>query len=255
MKIFLNLLFSLLLFLMPVRSVAQVDQFTEIRQAVETAVDSLQPERLVETDAELAMLAESDDSQIRKYALYYRGYSNYRLYSSIPGISEDQKEKYLDKAIEMFEEAVEVDSEFAEAQAMLGSCYGQKADGILSGMKYGPKSDEAMKRAKELAPDNPRVVMLDAIGTLFKPAMFGGSIDGAIKGFKRAIELYDQWQLPNAFAPRWGSAEVYAWLGQAYAMDEQYEKAREAYRRGLEVKPGYPWIKNVLLPELNKKTD
>lgn len=255
MKFFINILFCLILLSMPGKSVAQTEQFAEIRETIETAVDSLQPDRLVETDAELAMLAESDDTQIRKYALYYRGYSNYRLYSSIPGISEEQKEKYLDKAIEMFEEAVEVDPEFAEAQAMLGSCYGQKADGIFSGMKYGPKSDETMKRAKKMAPDNPRVVMLDAVGTLFKPSMFGGSIEGAIKGFRRAIEVFDNWQPPNAFAPRWGSAEVYAWLGQAYAMDNQYEKAREAYQKALEVKPGYPWVKNVLLPELNKKTD
>lgn len=255
MKFFLNVLFVLILLAMPGKSVAQAEQFAEIRQTIETAIDSLQPEQLVETDAELAMLAESNDPQIRKYALYYRGYSNYRLHSSIPGIDEDQKEKYLDEAIEMFKKAVEIDPDFAEAQAMLGSCYGQKADGIFSGMKYGPKSDEAMRKAKELAPDNPRVVMLNAIGTLFKPAMFGGSTEGAIKGFKRAIELFDNWQPPNVFAPRWGDAEVYAWLGQAYAMNEQYEKAREAYHRGLDVKPGYPWIKEVLLPELKKKLD
>lgn len=252
MKYFISLLFCLWLFI-PQQLAAQDNQFREIRRSIETAVDSLRPEQLVETDAELAMLAESNDPKIRKYALYFRGYSNYRLHSSIPGINEGQKEKYLDTAIEMFEEAVEIDPEFAEAHAMLGSCYGQKADGIFSGMKYGPKSDKAMKKAKELAPDNPRVVMLNAIGTLFKPSMFGGSTEGAIEGFKKAAELFKNWQPPNAFAPRWGSAEVYAWLGQAYAMDEQYEKAREAYRRGLEVKPGYPWIEKVLLPELQEK--
>jgi tetratricopeptide (TPR) repeat protein len=155
----------------------------------------------------------------------------------------------------MFGKAVELGSDFAEAQAMLGSCYGMKATGIFSGMKYGPKSDKAMKRAKELAPDNPRVVLLDAIGTFFKPSMFGGSVEGAVEGFQRAVELFENWQPPNAYAPRWGDAEVYAWLGQGYEEAGDYEKAKEAYQQALKIKPGYPWVENLLLPELAQKLD
>lgn len=254
MKYFTSLLFCLWL-IMPQQLTAQNSQFSEIRQSIETAVDSLQPDRLIALNTRLRNMAEDGDPQVRKYAHYYRGYSNYRLNSSFPNIKEDQKEKYLEQAVKMLEEALEIDPEFAEAQALLGSCYGQMADGIFSGMKYGPKSEKAMEKAKELAPDNPRVVMLDAIGTLFKPSMFGGSTEGAIKGFERAAGLFENWQPPNVFAPRWGHAEVYAWLGQAYAMDEQYEKARKAYREALKVKPGYPWVKDLLLPELNKNTE
>lgn len=256
MKYQTTLLFCL--FLLPItQSVsAQEAQFSEIRQTIETAVDSLQPEKLIElTEEKLETLSEADDSRIQKYAYYYRGYSNYRLQNSFPDINDDNKEKYLDEAVAMFEKAVELDPDFAEAHAMLGSCYGMKASGFFSGMKYGPKSDEAMDKAKELEPDNPRVVMLDAIGTLFKPSAFGGSTDKAIEGLRHAAELFEEWEPSNEYAPRWGDAEVYAWLGQGYAEAERYEKAKESLEKALEVKSGYPWVQEVLLPELEQKRD
>ncbi len=256
MKYLTTLFFCLLLLPMPQQAMGQESNpFIEIRQSIETAVDSLEPERLIEVNTKLQSLSQTADSEVKKYAYYYRGYSNYRLQNSFPQIDEDQQEKYLDQAVAMFEKAVEVDPKFAEAYAMLGSCYGMKASGFFSGMKYGPKSDNAMSKARELAPDNPRVVMLDAIGKLYKPSMFGGSTEGAIDGFTRAAELFEDWQAPNRYAPRWGDAEVYAWLGQGYVQAEKYDEARTAYRKALDVKPGYPWVQNVLLPKLKEKSE
>lgn len=256
MKYCKRIFICLCLLYLPGQAIGQAEQFEEIRQTIETAVDSLQPEKLIELNSRLASLTKSQDPQVRKYTYYYRGYSNYRLQNSFPQIEEDQKEKYLDAAVEMFEKAVALDSNFAEAQAMLGSCYGMKASsGFFAGMKYGPKSSSALKRALELAPGNPRVVLLDAIGTLFKPGVFGGSTEGAIEGFQKASELYKNWQPPNEFAPRWGDAEVYAWLGQGYAQAGEYKKAKEAYQQALRVKPGYPWVEDKLMAELNKEAD
>ncbi|PAU93693.1 hypothetical protein CK503_11115 [Aliifodinibius salipaludis] len=255
MKYLITLFFWLLLIPMSQQVSAQDStQFDEIRQSIETAVDSLQPERLIGVNTKLKTLIQTGDPEIKKFAYYYRGYSNYRLQNSFPKINEDQQEEYLDEATIMFEKAVEMDPKFAEGYAMLGSCYGMKASGFFSGMKYGPKSDNAMGKAKELAPENPRVVMLDAIGKLYKPSMFGGSTEGAIEGFKRAAELFEDWQTPNRYAPRWGEAEVYAWLGQGYVQAEKYEEARQAYEKALKVKPGYPWVENVLIPELKEKS-
>lgn len=255
MKCLTRCIFCLCLLNIPHLMLAQEQKFADIRATIETAVDSLAPEKLVELDVQLTSLIESTDPQVKKYAYYYRGYANYRLHSSFPNIGEEQQEKYLDEAVKMFEKDVAIDPKFAEAYALLGSCYGIKASGFFSGMKYGPKSNNAMSKAKKLAPDNPRVALLDAIGTLYKPSMFGGSTEGAIEGFQRAAELFNDWQPPNEFAPRWGDAEVYAWLGQGYAKAEEYEKAKAAFRKALNVKPGYPWVKELLLPELKAKSE
>ncbi|NGP89657.1 tetratricopeptide repeat protein [Fodinibius halophilus] len=234
---------------------AQGQQLIQLKQSIEKAIDSLEAEKLIKINAKLASLSKSDDSQTRKYSYYYRGYSYYRLQSSFPTIGEDQQEKYLEQAINMFKSAIKADSEFAEAYGLLGSCYGMKASGFFSGMKYGPKSEEAMGKAKELAPKNPRIAMLDAVGTLYKPSMFGGGTDKAIEGFQKSATFFEKWTSPNKYAPQWGNAEVFAWLGQAYMKKEEYEKAEEAFQKALEVKPGYPWVKKVLVPKLNKKAD
>lgn len=256
MKYLTSLLLCLSLLYVPHQLIAQADQFADIRQSIETAVDSLEPDKLIELESRLASMTDGEKSQVQKYAYYYRGYIYYRLQSSFPNIGEEQKDKYLDRAITMFEEAVAMDPNFAEGQAMLGSCYGIKAgSGFIAGMKYGSKSSAAIEKSLELAPENPRVVLLDAIGTMFKPAIFGGSTEEAIEGFQQAIELYKKWEAPNELAPRWGDAEVYAWLGQGYAQAEQYDKAKEAYQQALEVKPGYPWVKDELMVDLRKKTD
>jgi len=255
MKYLVSIFLCLCMLNLPYQLSAQAKQFADIRQTIETAVDSLQPGKLITLNNRLVSLTESGDSKVQKYAYYYRGYSYYRLQSSFPSVSEDQKEKYIDQAVEMFESAVNLDPQFAEAHAMLGSCYGVKASGFLSGMKYGPKSDASMEKALDIAPQNPRVVMLNAIGKLFKPSMFGGSTEGAIEGFKKAADFFKNWQPPNAFAPRWGNAEVYAWLGQGYMQAEKYDQAREAFQKALEVKPGYPWVQKKLLPELDKKAE
>lgn len=252
MRYIVSILLCVWMLYLPHTAEAQAEQFAEIRESIETAVDSLQPEILVKVNTKLTSLSDHENPQVRKYAYYYRGYTNYRLQSSFPNVSEDQKEKYLDEAVRMLKKAVSLDESFAEAQGLLASCYGIKASGFFAGMKYGPKSDATMKQAKSLAPKNPRVILLDAIGTLYKPSMFGGSTEGAIEGFKQAAELFNDGQPPNDFAPRWGNAEVYAWLGQGYVQAEKYKQARQAYQSALEVKPGYPWVKSLMI-KLNQK--
>lgn len=253
MKYLATVLLFTCLFGQPSSSTVQADQFAEIRTAIETAVDSSNSPKLLQLTQKLDTLSQSKQPMVRQYAYYYRGYAFYRLQSSFSGMGEDQKEQYLDRAIGMFKKALKLDPDFAEAHALLGSSYGVKASGFFSGMKYGPKSGNQMDKAQRLAPDNPRVVMLDAIATLYKPSMFGGSTQAAIDGFQRAIELFKNWQPPNAYAPRWGNAKVYAWLGQAYVQAENFDAARQAYQKALQVKPGYPWVAYKLIPALKQK--
>src|SRR5699024_257665 len=103
------------------------------------------------------------------------------------------------------------------------------------------------------APDNPRVHMINAIGLLKKPSMFGGSTEGAIKEFKKAAELFESFEPANKMMPDWGHAENYAWLGQAYEQNEQLKEAKTAYNEALKTDPNYGWVKYVLMPQLEDK--
>jgi hypothetical protein len=48
----------------------------------------------------------------------------------------------------------------------------------MLGMTLGPRAGTAMQSALALAPENPRVVLLDAIATYYRPPMFGGNTVG-----------------------------------------------------------------------------
>jgi tetratricopeptide (TPR) repeat protein len=95
--------------------------------------------------------------------------------------------------------------------------------------------------------------MLKGVGTMFKPKMFGGGADKAEKELLKAIELFAN-DHPVAPTPKWGRAESYAWLGQAYARQNKLAEARAAYQKVLELDPGNGWVTQVLLPALDKKS-
>jgi tetratricopeptide (TPR) repeat protein len=141
----------------------------------------------------------------------------------------------------------------AESYALLSSVIGQQiGSNPLKGMTLGPRSSNAMDKALELGPRNPRVWLLRGIGAMFTPKLFGGGSDKAIEYLQRAIPLFDQDQ-PEKPAPSWGRAEAWVWLGQALAKEERFGDAREAYLKALELEPNHGWVRGVLLPELEKK--
>ena len=49
-----------------------------------------------------------------------------------------------------------------------------------------------MRSAQQMEPNNPRVILLDAMGNSYNPAMFGGSKEKASIGFKHATEFFAQ---------------------------------------------------------------
>ena len=161
-------------------------------------------------------------------------------------------DKFLEDGIQHLEKAIQLERDFAEAYALLGSLYGEKIGASpLLGMSLGPKSGMHLAKARELAPENPRVAYLDAIGRYYTPEMFGGSKEKAISGLYQAAALFATWQSPDPFAPDWGHAECYAMLGQFLSAQQRTAEARTALAKALEIRPDYGWVKHVLLPQLD----
>lgn len=229
------------------------DRFTELKSSLNEGVNTGKKSLLIKAQKGFRELAGQQKHQM--LATYYLAYSNYRLSSLFEDMPEDKKNEYLNTAISQLEKVTEMAPNFAEGWALLGNCYGMKATGMFSAMRYGPKSEEAIDKALELAANNPRVEMINGIGLMYKPALFGGSNQKAIAAFKDAGKYYRQWQPESALHPDWGHAENYAWLAQAYLEEDQPQKAREAYKQALRIDPDYYWVKQILLPELEEQTE
>jgi tetratricopeptide (TPR) repeat protein len=188
---------------------------------------------------------------------YYIGYCDYRLSTFYrqqldkETASVGMMKKFLDDAITHLEAAVKSSNKSADAYALLSSCYGQKIGAApMLGMVLGPKAGMTMEAAMKMAPENPRVVLLDAIGVYYRPAMYGGDKDKGLAGFKRAAELFEKQKIADPLQPDWGHAEAYAWIGVAGLDKNDKTAARQALDRALAIDPDNGWVKNSLYPRV-----
>lgn len=184
-------------------------------------------------------------------AHYYAALADYRLANLLIQSDRKRTRTYLNDSIDHLKEATQLDGEFAEAYALLSGVYGQKIGlNPLQSIVLGPRSGKAIERAVALTPDNPRVVLLQAVGLYYTPKAFGGDREKAIAGFQRAAGLFEQEVVTDTIQPDWGNDEIYAWIGIACKDAGEIEKAREAYEKALEINPECGWVKYVLLPQL-----
>ena len=186
-------------------------------------------------------------------ALYERGYAHYRR-ANILSLSQrkDEAKRALDAADRALEESARI-LPWPETLALRAAVVGQKigfSSNPLTAMRLGPRSNNLMDRAIAIAPNNPRVVLVRGIGSLYKPRILGGGADKAEKDLLRATVLFSN-DHPAAPLPSWGHAESWAFMGVVYARTGRVAEARAAYARALEISPGFDWVQGVLLPALD----
>jgi tetratricopeptide (TPR) repeat protein len=188
-------------------------------------------------------------------AHYYAALADYRLNNQFPEDAEKKRENVLGDATTHLKKATELDSTFADAWALLAGVYGQRMglNPMTQGMMLGSDTDEALSRAKELSPSNPRVWIIDGTSDFFTPSMFGGDKERALEKFKKAARLAEQESIDDPLMPSWGHAEAFAWIGIVQMDAERYEHARTAFEKALSINPDYGWVKYDLLPRLQEQ--
>ena len=187
-------------------------------------------------------------------AHYYAALADYRMSNRLPEEDEDRRERVIEDAIGHLKRATEINGTMADAWALLSGCYGQMMGmNPMQGMSLGPKANEAMKRAKEHGPNNPRVWIIDGTSDFYAPSMFGGDKERALTKFEKAARLAEQASPDDPLMPSWGHAEAHAWVGVAHMEAERYDPARTAFETALDLNPDYGWVRSVLLPRLEQQ--
>jgi tetratricopeptide (TPR) repeat protein len=148
--------------------------------------------------------------------------------------------------------ALGTEPRLAEALALKAGLQGLSIqfDGAAA-MVLGPQMASNMGRAAGMAPDDPRVQLLDAINTFHTPAFFGGGPDQALPKLARALELFAS-QPADSTTAGWGYDDAHAWAGRAEASRDSLVAAREHYRRALALNPANGWVRTSLLPEVER---
>ncbi|MGD1046178.1 MAG: hypothetical protein ABR936_12795 [Bacteroidota bacterium] len=231
------------------QSQSNAQAIIEAKSLIQQGSNTASEEKFKQAHNILAQFESQGDHQV--LAAYYLGYIDYQMAVAVYRMDKEKAPAYLDSAVTHLENAIEKDDSFAEAHALLSSCYGmQIAFSPLSGIWRGPKSGSEMGKAKELSSENPRVALLGAIGTYNTPALFGGGKEKGFEALKEAVKLFDQWKTIDSLQPDWGREQVYTWIGIAHLDRKETILARKAFEKALEINPEYGWVKYVLIKKV-----
>jgi tetratricopeptide (TPR) repeat protein len=142
--------------------------------------------------------------------------------------------RWLDTAISDTQAAIGSNGASADAHALLADLYGQKIDGMFSGMRYGPKANAELTRAFQIDPHNAMAFAAQGRKFLYSPAAFGGNVDKALQSFQEAVTA----------DPR--SDDDYVWLAIAWRKKGDLERERECLAQALRINPQSVFAQRVL---------
>lgn len=124
---------------------------------------------------------------------------------------------YLDGCIAELEAWLARHPPDAEARALLGSCYGISTRYHRLGMaRRGLEARRQMAIARQLAPDNPWVVLQDGLADYATPRLFGGDRQRGISKVERSTALFAGIVADSRAAGR-GATEAWLQLARMYA--------------------------------------
>jgi len=158
-----------------------------------------------------------------------RNIDAFELYSQGRAFLErrDVKEN-IDFAIQMFEEALKLDSDFALAHTGLGEAYWRKYE-ITRENVWVDRAIAASDHALVLDPRQAQVHI--SLGIIYHGT---GKIDRAIEEFERAIKLQPL------------SDDAHKWLGRCLAHKGEIDQAVGELKKAIEIRPGYWENYNIL---------
>jgi tetratricopeptide (TPR) repeat protein len=205
---------------------------------------------LLQARGRLAALSAANPGSAELH--YWTALADWRLAPRLVA-TDRAAERWCRDGLEHAARAVELDPKHAEALALRSSLLGLSLTfdpGAM--MTVGPEVEEIMARAVAMAPKNPRVVLLDGIGTLGKPGFVGGGARPALARLTAAAALFDAEAAADSPVTAWGRDDACVWAGRAAFQLGDPAGAVVWYRRALAASPGHAWVVRSLLPEAEK---
>jgi tetratricopeptide (TPR) repeat protein len=153
----------------------------------------------------------------------------------------------VERCVSSLDQALEAQSNFADALALQSACLGLLAD--LSSWRApfaAPKRAAQLHKALQLAPKNPRVLLLDAIGEYEHPKAPGGDAQHPCGKFEAVAAVFEAERADVDQVPGWGAPEAYMWLGRCYLDNGNPNAARDALERALLIAPEYGQARRLL---------
>lgn len=133
--------------------------------------------------------------------------------------------------------------------ALLGYRMGLNPARVVS---LGPRALKQLEKAIEAGSSCAAVWIEKANSESYMPAFAGGSGAKAAESFRTALKLFES--DPNLSKCNWRYLNTMVMLGQLLEKMDDLSGAREAYLKALSIEPSFQWVRDELLPALDKKT-
>ncbi len=194
----------------------------------------------------LGLLAAEPDSPALHY---WVALADWRLVPMLSGKDAATAKRHCDEGLAQCDAALQANAKFADALALKAGLQGMAIQfNGAAGITLAPQMVSNMARAVEMAPANPRVRLLDGIGTFHMPVFFGGGPDKALEKLKKAHALYAAESPTDSTSPAWGRDDAFVWAGRCEMQLKEYTAARDYFRQALEANPANGWVRMTLLP-------
>ena len=179
---------------------------------------------------------------------YYTGLANYRLTQLAPAPPHGSAKENAENCVASLELTLKDQKDSPDALALQAACLEvlarqqQAWRAPLAASRSGSQS----LRAKQLAPHNPRVLLLAASGDYQRSRVGTPARDRAIADLKRAVAAFELERQEAEHTPGWGAAEAYVYLARAYLDRGSSLDARDALERALLIAPEYAEARQLM---------
>ncbi|MGB6605089.1 MAG: tetratricopeptide repeat protein [Steroidobacteraceae bacterium] len=194
--------------------------------------------------ARLVPALAADESHDRLHE-YYTGLLAWR--QALLATPAGSGEKFAARCVASLDAALAAQSDFAEALALRAAC--RLAPAELGG-GYAPlstfRAHREMGEALRLAPDNPRVLLLDALSDYRLSASQGGNRERALVELRRATAAFESERRAADHVPGWGAPDAYLLLGRDLLDHGDPAGARDALERALLLAPDCAQVRRLL---------
>ena len=188
---------------------------------------------------------QPSDSLLLYLTISQYGYIGYLMGEE----KEDQAEKLLEKAEENTE-ALQNLQYCSDAYAVKAGLIGYRIGlNTYKAPFLGRKGQKYIGEAMKCDSLNPMAWMEKGNAYYHMPGMFGGSYEKAGRYYSKAVRLFERRQDEY---PRWLYLNALVWQGKSLEADGKTFQARKTYQKALEVAPGFKWVKDELLPNVEQ---
>lgn len=143
--------------------------------------------------------------------------------------------------------ALAVQADFADALALRAACLGAPfAGGTLHAPFAGHRAHKDLERALQLAPRDPRVLLVDAMSDYLLAASAGGNKERALPKLRQTVAAFEAERGGMERLPGWGAAEAYLYLAHDLLDHGDPVGARDALERALLIAPQFAQARRLM---------